>query len=490
MRMRTVVNLVLGLRKQRGLAFSGRSFSLSSPVRQGLTLSLIVLAIVVPRPASASTGIIAFLDDCTGLLYAMRGDGTGRISLPLPQLPAPAADYRYRDPWVVDVTTSGPLTVVYYVGIARRNTGALVDFGLFAVQLDDVNGSLLADPSPVRLTLPDDVGFGVNPNIARMGSFSPATDRLAIVASSSTSSVLMTARVDRDDSTLKMTGLSDLVVVGDLYAVGRPDPTIVGSNGFTGFIDYSPDGSHIVASIYYDLWIVNLLSDNTYGGASLVTENTDGVAEWKPSYSPDGAHIAYTAGPITSSGGVSGQDLDIYALDLRTGAVTRVTNNSNKGAAASGRHNAMWTPDGTGIGFSAFTAATPRHSSCSALVNSELFVIRADGSNTASQITNTNKRHERGSVAEMGMAVAAGRQTPNNPMRCGYRGPGALIRVHHPSQPDESRTTLITGLIGPASVVIGPDGKIYVTNRAVPTPNQDGTVQIRVGEVLRFDPPE
>jgi hypothetical protein len=36
-------------------------------------------------------------------------------------------------------------------------------------------------------------------------------------------SVLMTARVERD-ATLKIIGLSDLVVVGDLYALGVPDP--------------------------------------------------------------------------------------------------------------------------------------------------------------------------------------------------------------------------------------------------------------------------
>jgi hypothetical protein len=393
MRIRAIMNLVIRLSQVRSLTgLTGPSLSLSLGLRRAFRLSLIVLAIVGARPASAQTGVIAFRDDCTGLFYAMRGDGTGRIRLPLPQLPEPAADYRYLDPWVLDVTTTGPLTVVYYVGIARRSTLAVVDFGLFAAELDDVNGSLQADPSPVRLNLPSDVGFGVNPNTARLGSFSSAAlrDRLAIVANSSTSSVLMTAKLDRDDTTMKITGLSDLVVVGDLYGIGRPDPTIIGSKGFTGFIDYSRDGSNIVASIYYDLWIVDLLSDNTYGGAKLLTANTDGVAEWKPAYSPDGAHIAYTAGPITTSGGVSGRDTNIYALDVGTGAVTRITSNKSQGAAASGRHNAMWTPDGTAIGFSAYTSSTPRHSSCSGLVNSEIFVIRADGSGNASQLTNTN----------------------------------------------------------------------------------------------------
>jgi Tol biopolymer transport system component len=50
----------------------------------------------------------------------------------------------------------------------------------------------------------------------------------------------------------------------------------------------------------------------------------------------------------------------------------------------------MWSSDGTRIGFSAYTSRTPRRSPCSGLVNSEIFLIAADGSTTASQITNTS----------------------------------------------------------------------------------------------------
>jgi hypothetical protein len=368
-----------------------RTRQLSVRTRCTISLAAVLITGLAAPPASAQSGVIAFRDDC-GRLDAMRGDGSARIALPLPPLPQPAAEYRYRDPWILDVTTSGPLTVVYYIGIVRmnQNQSTLVDAGLFAVQLGDVGGVLLPDPgSPVRLTLPADVGFlGINPNQARRGSFSPFRDRLALVANSESASVLMTARVDRDGSTSKIIGLSDPVVVGDLYSFGLPDPTVPASKGFTGDVDYSPDGSSIVASIYYDLWLVRLSSENTNGGADLLTANTDGFAEWKPAYSPEGTRIAYTAGAIAASGGVS--TTDIHSLTLDTRAVTRVTTNKNKGKAALFRQNAMWRADGTAFGFSAFTSSTPRSSPCSTLVNSEFFLINADGSNSAAQITNTN----------------------------------------------------------------------------------------------------
>ena len=86
---------------------------------------------------------------------------------------------------------------------------------------------------------------------------------------------------------------------------------------------------------------------------------------------------------------------------------------------------------------------------------------------------------------------------------CGYQpaNSGAIIRVHHPSQLDETRSTIVNGLTKPTSITVGPDAAIYVTNKAVPTPvttittAADGTrltrvtVAVRVGEILRFAVP-
>src|SRR5262245_20390625 len=113
-----------------------------------ITFGLINLAGLTVLPAFSQSGVIAFQDACTGLLYAMRGDGSGRIALPLPPLPLPTD--RYLQPMVLDVTTSGPTTVVYYVGII----GQPFDQGLFAVQVDDVGGVLTSE-TPVRLSFPE-----------------------------------------------------------------------------------------------------------------------------------------------------------------------------------------------------------------------------------------------------------------------------------------------------------------------------------------------
>ena len=98
-----------------------RTHQLSVRTRCLISLAAVLLTGLAASPASAQSGVIAFRDDCNGRLYAMRGDGSARIALPLPQLPQPTAQYRYWDPWILDVSTSGPLTVVYYVGISRLN---------------------------------------------------------------------------------------------------------------------------------------------------------------------------------------------------------------------------------------------------------------------------------------------------------------------------------------------------------------------------------
>ena len=63
-------------------------------------------------------------------------------------------------------------------------------------------------------------------------------------------------------------------------------------------------------------------------------------------------------------------------------------------------------------------------------------------------------------------------RNPNGTLR---QLPGSLIRV----APDGSRTTLLTDLTSPTSVVVGPDGGIYVSNFGA---------RVALGQVLRIDP--
>jgi Tol biopolymer transport system component len=190
----------------------------------------------------------------------------------------------------------------------------------------------------------------------------------------------MTAKVDRD-SAGAIAGLSNFVVLGDFSSLGQASPSI----------DYSSDGGSILLSISSDLYRVNLSDVNTMNGAAEpLTPNTADFAEWNPSYSPDGSRVAYTVGPIGRTGGVSGQAMEISVLNLTTRASTPLTTKRNKGQAASGLDNAMWSATGASIGFSAYTGNAPRNSFCSALLNSEIFVIKADGSGIASALTATN----------------------------------------------------------------------------------------------------
>jgi hypothetical protein len=249
---------------------------------------IVVAAPPVPV-APAQKGVIAFLDYCTRRLYAIRGDGTGRVALPLPPLPEPATAFDYV-PYIVDVTTREHATVVYRLAIIRRDGSEPPRLGLYAVQVNDAGPGLLAPGPPVRLTLDD------------------------------------------------------------------------------------------------DLWLVRLTSGHALDTAEQLT-NTDNVVEWNPSYSPDGLRVAYTGGPVSRDGTV--RTTDLYAIAVFGGAVTRITSTTRHGQISS-PDNAMWAAGGTWIGFAAYTSGTVRHSPCSDAVNSEIFLINADGSGTAFLITDTH----------------------------------------------------------------------------------------------------
>jgi hypothetical protein len=90
-----------------------------------------------------------------------------------------------------------------------------------------------------------------------------------------------------------------------------------------------------------------------------------------------------------------------------------------------------------------------------------------------------------------------------SPPVCGYN-PGAsgkIVRVHHPGQPDETRSNIVPSLMKPTALTVGPDGAIYVTNRGTPNLTTKTVVvngrsfttvtsTVAVGEVLKFAMPD
>lgn len=69
------------------------------------------------------------------------------------------------------------------------------------------------------------------------------------------------------------------------------------------------------------------------------------AAAWitQPAWSPDGARLAFVSHSLDAPG--------IYILDLRTGAVTRVTNQNDFSPA--------WSPDGTRLAFTSSLSKAP-----------------------------------------------------------------------------------------------------------------------------------
>lgn len=128
----------------------------------------------------------------------------------------------------------------------------------------------------------------------------------------------------------------------DVYAVGangsgfRP----VTQLGSAGGPAWSPNGNRI-AYLYpptgsgpSDVWVVNRDASDPVN----LTE-TDGVAEFGPSWSPDGSTLLYTR----NVGGVT----DIIARDVATGTETNITDSPSVGEGV-----ISWSPEGTKILFS------------------------------------------------------------------------------------------------------------------------------------------
>jgi len=335
-----------------------------------ITAFLFVIVSIGAQLAMAQTGVIGFEDACWLRAFAMRGDGTGRVVLPLPP---PVGTVQWGKQ-VYDVTTSGPVTVLLT--------------GLFAIQVNDIGGMLTPDPAgPVNLRFADTTGLPPNINNAS-ANLSPTGDRVAFY----TDGVVVIADLARDASE-KIIGFTNANVVANLFAIGSPsDSNATGGYAYTGGLDFSPDGTTLVASIYADLWLLHLSADGHTLLSSQPLTRTVGTSEWEAAFSPDGSKIAYTSAVNRYFKSIAGyaaptDATNIYTLDLSTLRITQVTTQKSTGGSGS-RTSAAWSPDGLYLTFTAPGALAGRNSTCTA-VNYDLFRIKADGTAPATSLTNT-----------------------------------------------------------------------------------------------------
>jgi hypothetical protein len=343
-------------------------------------LRVAALAAAVSLVAASSSGaytpgsdVVAFVDGCKQRLYAMNADGSGRRLL---------ADVRSAT--LLDVSRDlGPTTVL---AVGRSDvSSASSPLTLYAIDPDGLQ-------APVDL-----LGAG-DPDPAAYGAFSPDGGRIAYVHHVRGADGILTGvelyvgDVVRDASS-EVTGLRNITRVADVWQIGqRSDSNARGP--FTGQLDFTRRGDSIVIVIYDDLWQLRLAGDgHTLVDATPLTRTTD-FAELFPSASPVADVAAFAGGPFSDRSGFPAlmtDDVNVYTLDLASGARRPVTTSKKGGSAGNDRNRPVWSPDGTSLVFSAqgSSAFGKRNLECGGYVNYDLFRIPADGSAKAVNLTNT-----------------------------------------------------------------------------------------------------
>jgi hypothetical protein len=342
-------------------------------------LMLTSLTAADTRAAVPADGVVAFGDHCTGRLYAMNPDGTGRHLLP------DVGAGR-----VVDVSRGvGPVTVLATGQRALPEGGS--EPTLYAI---DASGT----QAPVDLldeSEPTPLYTALSPTGDHVAFVHRYWDPVAEVGHAD----LGIGDVIRDAISGAIIDIENVTFVVDLLTLGSAADTIGDLQYvFTGPLDFAPDGRRLVVTIYDDLWELTLDagSGRTLVEARPITRTTS-FAERIPSWSPTADVVAFTGGPYSSFGGgplvLYTSNMHIHTLDIATGGVRQVTNSKNKGSSGDGRNNPAWSRNGSYLLFDALGPAAfgkRGQSPCGGLANMDLFQIPADGSLKAVNVPNTS----------------------------------------------------------------------------------------------------
>jgi hypothetical protein len=326
------------------------------------------LGVVGAGRAWAQNGVIGFWNACDGRAYVMHGEVESATNPPvmLPRSPLASGN---QGEIPLDISTHGPVTVLLS--------------GLFIVQVND-NGGVPVPDAEVSIQLDlaayPNLPPGINNGFAR---FSPTGDRIALVSDG----ILVIADIVRDASTQKITALTNPTVVANLADIGSPSDSNIspGFPPFIGYPDFSPDGTQIVVTIYSDLWLLTLMNDgHTLASSRPLTRTLDDT-EFQGAFSPDGKTIAYVAGPNNFIRGTI-RNLNIFTINLETLGITQL---SSKKDALVDTESPAWSPDGQYLAFMAQGQRAPRNSPCGAVVNYDIYELKADGTGTVTALTNT-----------------------------------------------------------------------------------------------------
>lgn len=350
-----------------------------------LTAVLMSAAIGTLMTAGATYGytsgsdVVLFFDHCDRRLNAINPDGTGRRAL-----------LDVGNVWPLDVTRDpGPVTVL---SPGHRNPS------------DPSSGRTLYAIDPSGAQAPVDLLPPGAPYQGGLGVFSPGGDRIAYVhgpidpTTGTTKTIeLYIGDVVRDSGSGAVAALTNITLVADLWQIGQPTDSDA-RGPITGALDLSRDGRSIAVVIYDDLWRLDLAADgHTLVSATPLTR-TKRFAELDPRWSPVADVVAFSGGPLSDDPGFTAlmlRDINLYTLEVASGAVRQVTTNKNRGGSGTHRHHPAWSPDGRFLLYSAAgqSASGKRNLPCSG-TNYDLFRIPADGSSKAIAVTATADRIE------------------------------------------------------------------------------------------------